>query len=115
MARSITFSQAAAAGAFAKQISDVNDDENNPLERTSNVNLYVKSDVAGGRITFKLGNDGHASDAVTPVTAGSLSTNDHLIASGVGLRGQKITVGYRNSGGLPVVLDGMLIIEPIQA
>lgn len=112
MARTITFSQSIGANAFVRQVDNVNDSEFNPLQELSRVSYYVAQPVTGLTTGLKLGSDVHADDAVPPVAA-SVSTRDHLLTTGVGAPGQKISVPARNTTGGALVLNGVVIIEPL--
>jgi len=112
MARTITFTDLLAASEVVPANSDVANSPFNPLERTSRVSLYAASTAAGGLAGLRLGSDDHGTDLILPIAA-AVSTRDHLVAQGVGLRGQKMTVPVRNSGvGTPTV-NAILIIEPL--
>ena len=117
MARTISFQQALSANQNVDQQSGVNNSEFNPLASTSKVSLYAAATVVGtgGRgamVSLKLGADIQASDIVCPV-ASAVSTRDHLVASGIGLRGQKITVPIRNEGTATPTVNGYVVIEPL--
>jgi len=114
MARTITFLDVLANNEIVAQVAEVNDSQFNPVERTSKVSLYCKSDIVGGSFSFFLGGELHASQDVLPITTTSLSTRDHLVATGVARRGQKITVGLNNTEGAATpAVQGMIVIEPL--
>ncbi len=88
----------------------------NPVQQTSRVSVYaVCNAVNSANISVSLGSEVHADDVPIPFdTNVSLSTRDHLVATGVALRGQKITVGYRETAGVATTdLQGLVVIEPL--
>lgn len=112
MAKTITFSESVAANTLVPAQADVADSPFNPVEVTSKVSLYAAGAAAGTRVGLQLGSAQHAVDAVPP-TAAALSSRDHLVATGVAFRGQKITVTLRNTTGGAVVVAGMVVVEPL--
>ncbi len=112
MARTITFSTTMTANQFIAAQAEVDASQFNPVERTSRVSIFATSSIAGGRLSFKLGADEHASDATLQVAA-AVSTRDNLVASGVAFAGQKITVALRESAAATPVINGVIVIEPI--
>lgn len=113
MSRVISWSKTYAANEVERQHADVNDSRFNPLEATSRVTVYAKSSLASTKLTFGLGGETHAEDIELPVDAGSLSTRDHKVAEGYGLKNQKITVGGRVDGATTPTVVGMVVIEPL--
>jgi hypothetical protein len=117
MARSISFQDALIANEVVTQNVDVNNSEFNPLGQTSRVSVFAAATVAGtaGRgvmLTVKLATDVHCSDFIVPVAA-AVSTRDHLVSTGAGGRGSKITIGYRNEGTATPTLNCYVVIEPL--
>lgn len=115
MSQSIGFQDVMAANEVVGQNVDVNNSEFNPLQQTSRVSLFAASTAAGvaGRglmVTVKLGSRILCSDLVIPVSA-AVSTRDHLVATGPALRGEKISISYRNEGTATPTLNGVFVIE----
>lgn len=81
------------------------------------MSLFAAATTAGtgGRgtlVTFQIGNEVKCRDFVAPV-ASAVSTRDHLVATGVGMRGTKFTLGYRNEGTATPTLNAYIVIEPL--
>jgi len=112
MARTITFTDLLAANEYVSAEPDVANSPFNPLERTSKVSLYAASTAAGGLAGLFCGSDNHGQDLILPIAA-AVSTRDHLVAQGVGMKGQKISVSVRNSGAGTPTVNGIVIVEPI--
>lgn len=115
MSQSIGFQQALAASQVVGQNTDVNNSEFNPLQQSSRVSFFGAATTAGtgGRgcmVTVKLGSRILCSDLVVPV-ASAVSTRDHLVATGMALRGEKITISIRNEGTATPTLNGVFVIE----
>lgn len=113
MARTISGAQSIGANAVVAQLDNVNTSTFNPVQQTSRVSVYAASSAAGINIRLVLGADIHAEDVT--VQAATLSTRDHLVATGVALRGQKITLGARNTTAGALTLNYYVVIEPIGA
>lgn len=113
MARTISGSQSIGANATVNQLTNVNDSTFNPLQQTSRVSLYAFTTATGLTMRLTLGSDVHAENAQVPFGTGALSTRDHLVATGIALRGQKITAGSSNSTGGALTLQYQIVIEPL--
>lgn len=111
MARTISGSQSIAANAVVNQLTAVNESTFNPVQQTSRVSVYATGSAAGLNLRLTLGADLHAEDIA--LQAATLSTRDHLVATGVALRGQKITVGTRNTTGGALTVNYYVVIEPL--
>lgn len=110
MANTITFSQSVAANTTAV-ITEIEDSQYNPLERDSNIRVYCKSTAAGTLVTVAVGGRTVADRAQVFITAGSLSTRDHLLATLAGLAGQKLLLRAENTTAGALVFDGLVVLE----
>jgi hypothetical protein len=112
MARVIDGSQAIAAGATVNQLTALNESTFNPVAQHSRVQVFASEPNADLRVRVTLGADVHGEELVPAVSA-TLSTRDHLIAEGVVFRGQKITIGVRNTDAVnPATLTYRVVINP---
>lgn len=113
MSQAISFTETMAANGFIAAQGDVADHQFNPCERRSRLSVYAKSSLVNGRMSFSVGSRQYLADDVLPVDVGTLSTRDHLVATGVAFKGEKITVGLRNTGAGAPVIDGRIVLQPI--
>ena len=111
MARTISGSEGVAANATVQQLAAVNTSTFNPVAVTSRVSVYATATATGSFLRLTLGADVHAEDIA--LQSATLSTRDNLVATGVALRGQKITVGARNSTGALITVNYYVVIEPL--
>jgi len=110
----ITGSDPLNAAEVVGQNPTVNESRFNPLQRTSRVTLFAVNIVAATevRANFAIGSVSHADDAVVPLNTGGLSTRDHVITSGHGMKGDKLVLGYRAVTGTPT-FNFAIWIEPL--
>lgn len=117
MAKSIPFSVTnLTANSVTIADTEVANSRYNPPKRTSRFSVYACANATpAARISVSAGAEGHADDVPFPYDANlALSTRDHLVASGVVLQGEKVTVGYRETAGAGTVdIVGLVVLEPI--